>query len=181
MLTKRTILLGSALAFATTLSATSMAMADGGGGGDWHETVVYEFELVSGGTVNPAAVTADLDCVAGMREHHAGALAMSQEYLAKGRNPVLRRMAGAIVANQEYQIAVLDEVKRHVEQAALVMIPGPGSPSPLALRATAPRAAKGLTGLSGPGAGALHGDDGAACPLPHLTWRARASPANIQP
>lgn len=121
MLTKKNALLGSALVLAMTLSATSMAMADGGGGGDWHETVVYELTLVSGGAADPAVVKADLDYVTGMREHHAGALTMSEEYLAKGRNPVLRRMAGAIIANQEYEIAVLDEVKRQVEQPPKVL------------------------------------------------------------
>ncbi|KAA0679531.1 DUF305 domain-containing protein [Roseomonas genomospecies 6] len=119
---KKHALLGSALALVLTLSATPMAMADGGGGGDWHETVVYELELVSGGAADPAVLRADLDYVIGMREHHAGALTMSEEYLAKGRNPVLRRMAGAIIANQEYEIAVLDEVKRQVEQPPKVLV-----------------------------------------------------------
>ena len=49
--------------------------------------------------------------------------------------------------------------------AALVMSPGPCSPSPLALRATAPRAAMGVTGTSGPGAWAYHGGDGPRCVL----------------
>ncbi|AWJ86241.1 DUF305 domain-containing protein (plasmid) [Azospirillum sp. TSH58] len=121
MLTKKNALLGSALALVLALSAASAVMADGGGGGDWHETAVYELALVSGGAVASAVVKADLDYVNGMREHHAGALTMSEEYLAKGRNPVLRRMAGAIIANQEYEIAVLDEVKRQVEQPPTVL------------------------------------------------------------
>lgn len=109
---KKHSLLGSALALVLTLSAASAVMADGGGGGDWHDTVVYEFDLVSGGAV---------DYVTGMREHHAGALTMSQEYLGKGKNLVLRRMAGAIIANQEYEIAVLDKVKRQVEHPPKVL------------------------------------------------------------
>ncbi|MDQ2102876.1 DUF305 domain-containing protein [Azospirillum isscasi] len=121
MVTKKNALLGSALALVLTLSAASAAMADGGGGGDWHETAVYELALVPGGAADSAAVRADLEYVTGMREHHAGALTMSEEYLAKGRNPVLRRMAGAIIANQEYEIAVLDEVKRQVEQPPTVL------------------------------------------------------------
>ncbi|KAA0679483.1 DUF305 domain-containing protein [Roseomonas genomospecies 6] len=122
MSTKKNALLGSALILAMTLSAASVAMADGGGGGDWHNTVVYELDLVSGSVVDPAVLKADLDYVTGLREHHAGALTMSEEYLAKGRNPVLRRMAGAIIANQEYEIAVLDEVKRQVEQPPQVLV-----------------------------------------------------------
>ncbi|KAA0686245.1 MULTISPECIES: DUF305 domain-containing protein [Azospirillum] len=118
---KANTLLGSVLALVLTLSATSSAMADGGGAGDRHDTAVYEIDLVSGGTVDPAVVKADLDYVTGMREHHAGALTMSEEYLAKGKNPVLRNMAGAIITNQRYEIAVLEEVKRQVEQPPKVL------------------------------------------------------------
>ena len=84
--------------------------------------VVYEIHLVSGGqAVNPAILKADLDYVGGMREHHAGALTMSEDYLAKGANPVLRGMANAIITNQRFEIAVLDEVRRHVEQSPKVL------------------------------------------------------------
>ena len=121
MFTKTNALLRSALALVLTLSATSAAMADGGGAGDRHDTAVYEIGLVSGGTVDPAVVKADLDYVVGMREHHAGALTMSEEYLGKGKNPVLRSMAGAIITNQRYEIAVLDDVKRQVEQLPKVL------------------------------------------------------------
>ncbi|KAA0676029.1 hypothetical protein [Roseomonas genomospecies 6] len=79
MVTKKKALLGSALALVLTLSAASAAMADGGGGGDWHETAVYELALVPGGAADSAAVRADLEYVTGMREHHAGALTMSDE------------------------------------------------------------------------------------------------------
>lgn len=122
MFTKTNALLSSVLALVMTLSATSAAMADGGGASDRHDTAVYEIDLVSGGTVDPAVVKADLDYVGGMREHHAGALTMSEEYLTKGKNPILRSMAGAIITNQRYEIAVLEEVRRRVEQPPKVLI-----------------------------------------------------------
>lgn len=50
-----------------TVSATSIAIADGGGGGDWHDTVVYEFDLVSGGAADPVVVKNDLGYVTGAR------------------------------------------------------------------------------------------------------------------
>jgi hypothetical protein len=79
--------------------------------------VVYEIHLISGDqAVDPAILKADLDYVRGMREHHAGALTMSEDYLAKGASPVLRGMANAIITNQRFEIAVLDEVRRHVER-----------------------------------------------------------------
>ena len=45
------------------------------------------------------------------------------------------------------------------------MIPSPRSPSTLARRATAQRAAMGVTGISGPGVWAHHGGDGPLCAL----------------
>jgi uncharacterized protein (DUF305 family) len=69
------------------------------------------------GPVNPAALQADRDYIAGMRPHHAGALTMSQEYLAdpEATNPVLRHLAQAIIQNQRYEIGLLDEVGRRLD------------------------------------------------------------------
>jgi uncharacterized protein (DUF305 family) len=71
------------------------------------------------GPVNPAALQADRDYIAGMRPHHAGALTMSQEYLADPQttNPVLRHLAQAIIQNQRYEIGLLDEVGRRLDAA----------------------------------------------------------------
>lgn len=79
------------------------------------------FEIVRlgvDGGPDPATVRADLDYVRGMREHHAGALSMSEEYLAdpEARNPALRRLARSIIPNQAFEIALLDEVERRVER-----------------------------------------------------------------
>lgn len=63
---------------------------------------------------DPAARAADRRYVEGMRAHHRGAVTMAEEYLRdpEARSPVLRRLARAIIANQGYEIALLDEVER---------------------------------------------------------------------
>jgi uncharacterized protein (DUF305 family) len=74
------------------------------------------FVLGPGETIAPAAVRADLDYVAGMVPHHEGALTMSTAYLEdpRGTNPILRKLAHAIIVNQRFEIAVLEEVRRRV-------------------------------------------------------------------
>ena len=69
---------------------------------------------------SPDTVAADRAYIAGMRPHHAGAVTMSEEYLAdrEARSPVLRRLAQAFIANQRYEIALLDEVARLLDQPA---------------------------------------------------------------
>ena len=73
----------------------------------------YEFVLTPG----QAEIEADLDYVRRMREHHAGALTMSKEYLAdpQARNPVLKRLARAIIPNQQFEISELNEVEQQVK------------------------------------------------------------------
>lgn len=62
---------------------------------------------------------ADLDFIAGMRPHHAGALTMSQEYLASpdAVNSVLQQLARGIIRNQEFEIGMLNTVEGHLGQA----------------------------------------------------------------
>ena len=81
--------------------------------------VAYEMLLLPRDrTLDPAIVRADLDYTAGMKRHHEGAVTMSTDYLADpaGINPVLRKMAHAIIANQRFEIAVLDDIRRRVEK-----------------------------------------------------------------
>ena len=70
-----------------------------------------------------AVLKADRDYVTGMRPHHAGALTMSREYLAdpEARSPVLRELAQAIIHNQAFEIALLDEVGRNLDRPARVV------------------------------------------------------------
>lgn len=89
--------------------------------------------------VSEAAQRADRDYVAGMRPHHAGALTMSRDYLADpGRSsPLLQALSRAIVANQTFEIGVLDEVGRNLDRPPLRL------PFGLVLQ---PVATEGLTG-----------------------------------
>lgn len=69
---------------------------------------------------DPAAMAADRAYVAGMRRHHAGALTMSEDYLAgTGGSPALRQLALAIIRNQRFEIALLDDVARRLDQPPL--------------------------------------------------------------
>jgi uncharacterized protein (DUF305 family) len=79
-------------------------------------TVVHDLLMVGPEeTVDPRTARADLDYTAGMKGHHGGAVTMSRDYLddPRGTNPILRKMAHGIIANQRFEIAVLDVVERH--------------------------------------------------------------------
>ncbi|MBD0271988.1 MAG: DUF305 domain-containing protein [Acetobacteraceae bacterium] len=91
------------------------------------------------GPASAKARQTDLDYVAGMRPHHAGALSMSRDYLADpGRSsPLLQALARAIVANQTFEIGVLDEVGRNLDRPPVRL------PFGVALQ---PQATEGLAG-----------------------------------
>jgi uncharacterized protein (DUF305 family) len=76
------------------------------------------FILGPGETVDPESVHADIDYAAQMKRHHEGAVTMSTNYLEdpRGMNPILRELAHAIIANQRFEIALLDEVRARVEK-----------------------------------------------------------------
>ncbi|MCK6418280.1 MAG: DUF305 domain-containing protein [Alphaproteobacteria bacterium] len=65
------------------------------------------------GLVGNAERKADLDFVAGMRPHHAGALSMSRDYLESpsASNDALKSLARGIIKNQEFEIVVLDSIE----------------------------------------------------------------------
>ena len=119
------------LAVAAAVAITTPATAKDTGAHPPYAMTVYEVVRAPGGMVDPAVIAADLGYVSGMREHHAGALTMSQEYLEKGSHPALRALSRAIIANQEFEIALLDDVRAQVETPARPLV---GS---LALRPTA--------------------------------------------
>jgi uncharacterized protein (DUF305 family) len=72
---------------------------------------------------SPAALKVDRDYIAGMRPHHAGALTMSQAYLAdpEAGSPVLKALARSILRNQGFEIGLLDEVSRNLDQPPMVL------------------------------------------------------------
>jgi uncharacterized protein (DUF305 family) len=76
---------------------------------------------------DPAALAADRRYIAGMRPHHAGAVSMADEYLRQpdARSPALRRLAEAIIANQRFEIALLDDVSRQLDAPPRVFAFGP--------------------------------------------------------
>jgi uncharacterized protein (DUF305 family) len=85
-------------------------------GTDGHvPTVAHELlVLPPGNTIDPGTIRADLDYTAAMKRHHEGAVTMSRDYLEdpRGTNPILRKLAHAIIANQRFEIAVLDDIGR---------------------------------------------------------------------
>jgi uncharacterized protein (DUF305 family) len=78
-------------------------------------------------TADPAARKADRDYIDGMRPHHAGALSMSRDYLAdpQAGSAVLKALAQAIIRNQSFEIGLLDEVARNLDQPPIVIGLGP--------------------------------------------------------
>ena len=72
------------------------------------------FEIYGSAAAAEAAAAADRDYAAKMGKHHQGAVTMSRAYLAdpRGTHPIIRRLAEAIIANQDFEIAVLDRVDR---------------------------------------------------------------------
>jgi len=63
-----------------------------------------------------AHIQRDLKYTDEMSEHHRGAVQMSEAYLndPKGTNPFLRRMANAIIYNQQFEIGWLEDIKRRL-------------------------------------------------------------------
>jgi len=65
-----------------------------------------------------AAMRRDLQYVDEMATHHRGAVVMSRAYLddPRGTNPFLQRMAKAIIFNQQFEIAWLEDIKQRESQ-----------------------------------------------------------------
>lgn len=79
--------------------------------------LVRDFHVVpKGQELDPRFAEADLTFVEQMARHHQGAVDMAETYLAdpRGRNPVLRRLAGGIIANQRFEIDLLGNVRSNV-------------------------------------------------------------------
>ncbi|MBI0538591.1 DUF305 domain-containing protein [Roseomonas sp. KE2513] len=127
----------AAAVLATTAPAWSMV---GEGADEGIEPVIVSSYTVVPSRFLGAALKADRDYLDGMRPHHAGALTMSEEYLRdpSGSSPVLRTLAQAIIHNQRFEIALLDEVRRRLAQPPTIWDLG------LATIAVQPAASDGL-------------------------------------
>jgi uncharacterized protein (DUF305 family) len=70
------------------------------------------------GSVGLEEKAADMNFISGMRPHHAGALTMSEQYLAhkQAKNTQLIQLARGIIHNQEFEIFMLDTVKTHLDK-----------------------------------------------------------------
>jgi len=108
----------TALAFIA--AATPVRAMVGEGADEGVQPVISTFYTVVPASALAAALKADRDYVKGMRAHHAGALTMSEEYLADPRaeSPALRALAVAIIHNQRFEIALLDGVTRNLDQGS---------------------------------------------------------------
>ena len=83
-----------------------------------------------------AALEADRAYVKGMIPHHAGALTMSQQYLADpdAGSPTLKALARGIIRNQTFEIGVLNRIEREIDSPPNRFRFGPfnGSAQPVA-------------------------------------------------
>jgi uncharacterized protein (DUF305 family) len=80
--------------------------------------VTYEVYLLQPGEgIDPALMQADLEYTKMMAQHHEGALTMSKDYLGdpRGSSPIARELAHAIIANQRFEIGVLDRIRQSTQ------------------------------------------------------------------
>jgi uncharacterized protein (DUF305 family) len=75
------------------------------------------------------AERADRDYALMMARHHKGAVDMARLYLAdpRGTNPILSRLAAAIIHNQRFEISVLEIVRQDVERGPRPTLAAGGS------------------------------------------------------
>ncbi|MBP0493649.1 DUF305 domain-containing protein [Pararoseomonas indoligenes] len=110
------------LLLAGPVSNAALAMVGEGADEGVEPVLSTDYAVMPAGAL-AARLKADRDYVAGMRAHHAGALTMSEEYLADpaARSPALRVLARSIMHNQRYEIALMDEVARRLAEPAMVV------------------------------------------------------------
>ncbi|TPG58123.1 DUF305 domain-containing protein [Roseomonas nepalensis] len=115
---RRLAALTLALGAGLSLAAPPARALVGEGSDEGVQPVVSTSYTVVGRAGLEAALRADRGYVTGMRAHHAGALTMSDEYLADpaARSPALRALAVAIIHNQRFEIALLDGVARNLDR-----------------------------------------------------------------
>lgn len=122
--------IGGCLVLAATISvwlaparATEVHDLDDDPEGHRAKTMYEVVRLGPDEALDPAAVRMDLDYIDMMSRHHAGAQAMSEDYLGdeQGANPVLRKLADAIIYNQGFEITVLARARESVAREPVVL------------------------------------------------------------
>jgi len=113
----RSLMLGAALmSWTAPAGATEIHGLDEEQEGHRDKVMYQVVPLGRGEGVDPALARTDLEYIDMMSRHHAGAQTMSEDYLAdpRGTNPVLRKLADAIITNQGFEIAVLARAREGV-------------------------------------------------------------------
>lgn len=94
-----------------TMEGIDHGAMDGGSADASPATQAFEaanMEMMSGMDMEYTGDT-NVDFAQGMIPHHQGAIAMAEIMLEHGEDPVLRELAQTIIADQEREIAVLEE------------------------------------------------------------------------
>lgn len=114
MTIQRVLAAGLALSLVASAASASEYIADSSD--EEHIPVVIRDVFLSEDGAR-RAIEADLAFTRNMARHHQGAVDMANAYLRdpRGTNPVVQKLARAIVHNQAFEIAVLDVIRQHVE------------------------------------------------------------------
>lgn len=107
-----------ALAIATSSAAFSSEYKEDEEEEGHIDSPTYRLMLMSGEDTAGPHVQRDLKYVDEMSEHHRGAVRMSETYIddPKGTNPFLRRMANAIIYNQQFEIGWMQDIRLRLSE-----------------------------------------------------------------
>lgn len=88
------------------------------------DSPTYRLLLMSGEDTAEPHIRRDLKYLDEMSEHHRGAVRMSATYLddPSGANPLLRRMASAIIYNQQFEIGWMQDIRGRLAEGAKEVI-----------------------------------------------------------
>lgn len=119
----RLVLVAALSAWIAPPWATEVHDLDDDSEGHRAKTMLEVIWLGPDGAADHVAAEMDLNYIDMMSRQHAGARAMSRDYLGDGRgtNAVLRKLADGIIYNQGFEIAVLARARADVERPVRVL------------------------------------------------------------